>query len=54
MKPQPLTVVERFVARAASPGREIEDRATQAVSGVVLPLSDTDGRSWLKISDDGL
>ena len=40
VKPQPLTIVERFVDRAEPPDREGERRAIQSVAGIVLPTGD--------------
>src|SRR5262245_51233281 len=42
VKPQPLTIVERFVDRAES--GETTTRATQAVADIVLPLNDSSGQ----------
>jgi dolichol-phosphate mannosyltransferase len=41
VKPQPLTIVEKFVDRTDPSGDESANRATKAVAGVVLPLGDT-------------
>jgi glycosyltransferase involved in cell wall biosynthesis len=47
VKPQPLTIVERFVDRAETTAHEDEHRATKAVAGVVLPTAEGQVNSGL-------
>jgi dolichol-phosphate mannosyltransferase len=50
VKPQPLSIVERFIDRAEPSRREGENRKTRDVAGIVLPLGDKASEA----SDDGL
>jgi len=52
VKPQPLTIVERFVDHVKL--GEGKDRATQAVADIVLPLDDSGGQKAGKGKSDGL
>jgi glycosyltransferase involved in cell wall biosynthesis len=54
VKPQPLTIVERFVDRAESPLRDSEHRAIEEVSGIAFPSADAAHRDKPKVSEDGL
>ena len=47
VKPQPLTIVERFVDCAETTAHEDEHRATKAVAGVVLPTAEGQVNSGL-------
>ena len=52
VKPQPLTIVERFVDRTEP--SSAESRAIQPVAGIVLPSGDPAGQDGAKASSDGL
>jgi len=52
VKPQPLTIVERFVD--SNRVGEGKDRATQAVADIVLPLDDSASQKASKGKGDGL
>jgi glycosyltransferase involved in cell wall biosynthesis len=52
VKPQPLTIVERFVDRTPSGGGK--DRATQAIADIVFPLEDSGDPRQAKGMSDGL
>jgi dolichol-phosphate mannosyltransferase len=54
VKPQPLTIVERFVDRAESPLRDSEHRAIEEVSGIAFPSADAAHRDKPKVGEDGL
>jgi hypothetical protein len=51
VKPQPLTIVERFIDRAEPAARE--RRAIQSVAGIVLPTGDA-GVDRVETSSDEL
>jgi hypothetical protein len=54
VKPQPLTIVERFVDRAEPPDCERERRAIQSVAGIVLPTGDAARLDGAETSRDEL
>jgi polyisoprenyl-phosphate glycosyltransferase len=54
VKPQPLTIVERFVDRTEPSSRKIESYSMQPVDGIVFPTGDAAGRDGTKASGDGL
>jgi polyisoprenyl-phosphate glycosyltransferase len=54
VKPQPLTVVERFVDRAQPPEAERERPAIQSVAGIVFPSNSTARTDGPKGPGDGL
>jgi glycosyltransferase involved in cell wall biosynthesis len=54
VKPQPLTVVERFVDRADPSASEGERRTIQSVAGILFPLGSATGQDGTKASGDGL